>query len=80
MFLLSRLTHQDFWRQVTQYLLGPVLNQLPVALQTDHRSRATFASPLVPVDATHCWVVIGAYSFVLLIVPIVLTWRRDVVH
>ncbi len=29
MFLLSRLTHEDFWRQVTQYLLGPVLNQLP---------------------------------------------------
>ena len=80
MLLLSRLTHQDFWRQVTQYLLGPVLNQLPVALQTDHRSSATFASPLVPVDATHCWVVIGAYSFVFLIVAIVLTWRRDVVH
>lgn len=37
MMLAARLTHQDLWPQLTQYFLGPVLNQLPVSLQTDRK-------------------------------------------
>ena len=78
--LVTRLTHQDLWSRVTAYLLGPVLNQLPVVLQTDHPSRPSFATPLQPVDATHCWVVIAVYTTLFLATAVVLTWRRDVLH
>lgn len=81
MALLTRLTHQDTWAQATQWFLGPVLNHLPAALQTDHAVERVFAQPLVPgVDATHSWLVIGAYSLVFLALAVVLTWRRDVLH
>jgi len=80
MFLVNRLTHQDVWRQTTQWFLGPTLNQLASSLQTDHTVGAVFATPLVQVDATHCWVVIGAYAFVFLATAVGLTWRRDVLH
>ena len=79
MYLLSRLTHQDVWLQLTQYFLGPVMNQLPVTLQTDHRVRSAFAAPLVHhVDAAHCGVVIGVYATVFLAAAVLSTWRRDV--
>ena len=81
MALLNRLTHQDVWPRLTQWFLGPVLNHLPATLQTDHTVERSFAAPLVPgVDATHSWLVIGAYSLVFLAVAVVLTWRRDVLH
>lgn len=80
MALANRLTNQDVWLQVNQYFLGPTLNQLAASLQTDHTVRAAFATPLVKVDASHCWIVIGVYSFVFLAASVVLTWRRDVLH
>jgi ABC-2 type transport system permease protein len=81
MALMTRITHQDIWVRATQYFLGPTLNYLPSALQTDHRVRATFFTPLVQgIDATHCWVVIGVYSAAFLVASVVLTWRRDVLH
>lgn len=81
MIFLSRLTHQELWQDLTQWFLGPALNRLPAALQTDHPVPAVFATPAVRgVDATHCWLVIAAYSLVLLTVAVVLTWRRDVLH
>jgi len=80
MALANRLTNQDVWLQVNQYFLGPTLNQLATSLQTDHAVRAAFATPLVKVDAAHCWIVIGVYSFVFLAASVALTWRRDVLH
>jgi ABC-2 type transport system permease protein len=80
MGLAAQLTHQRFWLRVTEYLLGPNLNQLPAALQPDHRVRAAFATPLQPVDATHCLLVIGAYAAAFVVVSVVLTWRRDVLE
>ncbi|HEY4025850.1 MAG TPA: ABC transporter permease [Candidatus Dormibacteraeota bacterium] len=81
MLLLSRLTHQDIWPKLTQYFLGPVMNQLPAALQTDHRAGAAFATVLVQgVPASRLWAVAGAYSLVFLAAAVVLTWRRDVLH
>lgn len=81
MLLVSRLTHQDIWPKLTQYFLGPVLNQLPATLETDHRVRAAFAPILVQgVAAPRLWAVVGAYSLVFLLAAVVLTWRRDVLH
>jgi ABC-2 type transport system permease protein len=81
MALMTRITHQDVWVGATQYFLGPILNQLPASLQTDHPVDAAFVTPFVQgIDATHCWVVIGVYSAVFLAASVVLTWRRDVLH
>jgi len=81
MVLMTRITHQDVWVKATQYFLGPILNQLPASLQTDHSVNAAFFTPFVQgIDATHCLVVIGAYSTAFLVASIVLTWRRDVLH
>ncbi|MBJ7597853.1 MAG: hypothetical protein DLM67_12435 [Candidatus Nephthysia bennettiae] len=78
--LLSRLTGKDFWNQVTAYLLGPNINQLPALLEPHRQARAAFAIPLVKVDATHSLTVIAVYAAVLLAVSLVLTWRRDVLE
>jgi ABC-2 type transport system permease protein len=81
MALLGRLTHLDVFPRLTQYLLGPALNHLPGALETDHRVRGGFALPLGgAVDATHTWIVIGVYALVFLGSAVVLTARRDVLH
>jgi ABC-2 type transport system permease protein len=81
MALLTRITRQDAWINATQYFLGPILNQLPASLQTDHRVNAAFFTPFVQgIDATHCWAVIGAYSAAFLAAAVALTWRRDVLH
>lgn len=77
MLLANRLTHNDFWLNVTAYFLGPNLNQMPVALI----SKQTFsigAPPLVDVDGTHTLLVSLVYALVFAVVAIVLTWRRDV--
>jgi ABC-type transport system involved in multi-copper enzyme maturation permease subunit len=80
MSLLQRITHQDLWPRVTQWFLGPNLNQLPAAAQTDHAAGSVFVPPLVPVDATHAWAVVGVYALVFLAGAAVLTWRRDVLE
>jgi len=81
MALMTRITHQDVWVRATQYFLGPILNQLPASLQTDHPVNAAFITPFVQgIDAAHCWVVIGVYSAAFLVASVVLTWRRDVLH
>jgi hypothetical protein len=78
MNLLNRLTKQDFWKDITGYLLGPNLNTLQSKLIPGQR--AAFAQPLVPVDLTHVWIVIGAWAAVFLILSLVLTARRDVLQ
>jgi ABC-2 type transport system permease protein len=76
--LLNRLTHQNFWNQVTAYLLGPNLNSLQSKLTPGQR--AAFAQPLVSVDATHVWVVIAVYAAAFLLISGALTRRRDVLQ
>lgn len=80
MSLITAITHQTFWMKVTAYLLGPNLNVLPVLLQSDHRGRAAFATPLQRVDSTHALVVIGVYAAAFVVLSTVLTRRRDVLE
>ncbi|GAC1613857.1 MAG: hypothetical protein NVS4B7_05560 [Ktedonobacteraceae bacterium] len=77
MLLANRLTHNDFWLNVTAYFLGPNLNQMPTALI----SKQTFsigAPPLVDVDGPHTLLVALVYALIFAVVAVVLTWRRDV--
>jgi ABC-2 type transport system permease protein len=78
--LLNLLTGWHVWLDASTYLLGPNLNALPVLMEKDHIAHAAFATPLVPVDATHAWLVIAAWSVGLLALSVVLTWRRDVLQ
>ena len=78
MSLLNRLTKQHFWNDVTAYLLGPNLNVLQSKVITGQR--AAFAQPLVPVDLTHVWIVIGVWALAFVVVSAVLTARRDVLQ
>jgi len=77
MLLANRLTHNDFWTKVTAYLLGPNLNQMPVAL-TMPSVLSVGITPLVDVDGNHTLLVALVYSLVFVAIAVVLTWRRDV--
>ncbi|HEY4025848.1 MAG TPA: ABC transporter permease [Candidatus Dormibacteraeota bacterium] len=78
--LLNALTRWHFWLDASAYLLGPNINALPLLMETDHRARAAFATPLVKVDATHAWLVIAAWALAFVVVAFGLTWRRDVLQ
>jgi ABC-2 type transport system permease protein len=78
---LARLTHNDFWRNVTSYLLGPLLNRLPtILLPAEARSGfESFGSgPLAFVSGSHALWVIGAYALVFFVPALIPTWKRDV--
>lgn len=78
---LAQVTHNDFWRNVTTYLLGPLLNRLPtMLLPADARSgfESFGAGPLFSVNSSHALWVIAAYALVFAIAALVPTWKRDV--
>lgn len=79
--LVGRATHNyQSWDSITQWLLGPSLNQLAATLQTDHPESTFLPTPLVTVTAGHLWAVIGAWSLLFAAAAVVLTWRRDVLE
>ena len=79
LYLAYRLTHSDFWLNVTAYLLGPILNVMPKALITSKTEISTIgAQPYVTVDGAHTLWVTLVYAVIFALVAIVLTWRRDV--
>ena len=79
LYLGYRLTHSDFWLNVTAYLLGPILNVMPKALITSKTEISTIgAQPYVTVDGAHTLWVTLVYAVIFALVAIVLTWRRDV--
>lgn len=78
---LARVTHSDFWSNVSAYLLGPLLNRLPdwILPPSGQSGFESFGvGPLVPVSSSHALWVIGAYSLVFLVLAFVPTWKRDV--
>ncbi len=91
--LLYQLTHNDFWLNLSGFLLGPLLNRLPdyiappyhVVVQgptgptTVTQTVYGFGMlPLAHVDGTHALLVIGAYALVFAATAIALTRTRDV--
>ena len=72
-----RLTHNDFWKNITAYFLGPNLNIMPNALYPT-KFENLGAAPLVPVDASHTIWVACIYAAIFAVIALVLTWKRDV--
>ncbi len=87
MELAYRVTHNNFWLDLTAYFLGPNLNTMPVAL-TSGRVLAIGQAPLsfadqtgphgIQVDGTHTLVVALVYAIIFAAVAIVLTRQRDI--
>lgn len=93
--LIAGFTHQQFWLNISAYLLGPLLNSLPAVLVPTHAvtfitkegvrtgqvaAETLGASPFVSYDATHYLVMIALYCLVFTALAIGLTWRRDVLE
>jgi ABC-2 type transport system permease protein len=79
MLLAARLTHNDFWNQITTYFLGPNLNVMPeVLLPAQLKANSIGIPPLAPVDGPHTLWLTLAYAVVFATVAVVLTWKRDV--
>src|SRR6202171_1889538 len=77
----SPITKQDHpWLNISQYQLGPNLNIVLNLIEPGHHARAAFATPLVPVDATHALVVIGAFAVAFAAIAVVRTVRPDVLE
>jgi ABC-type transport system involved in multi-copper enzyme maturation permease subunit len=77
----SRITKQDHpWLNISQYQLGPNLNTVLNLIEPGHHARAAFATPLLPVDATHALVVIGSFAIAFAAIAVVRTVRPDVLE
>lgn len=65
---LARLAHQDFWLNITAYVLGPLLNRLPdMLLLTEAQKgfQSIGVEPMVSVSGSHALWVIRKISFVI---------------
>jgi ABC-2 type transport system permease protein len=71
------ITKNDFWQQVTAYLLGPNLNIMLKAILDKFTGMGGFL-PLTSVDGTHTLLVTLVYSLIFIVVSLFLTWKRDV--
>jgi ABC-2 type transport system permease protein len=93
--LIAGFTHQQFWLDLSAYLLGPALNNLPAAVVPTHTmtfqgekgvrtaqvmAETLGASPFVNYDATHYLILILLYCLAFAGLAIGLTWRRDVLE
>jgi ABC-2 type transport system permease protein len=77
----SRITRQDHpWLNISQYQLGANLNVVLNLIEPGHHARAAFAAPLLPVDATHALVVIGAFALGFAVIAIGRAVRPDVLE
>jgi ABC-type transport system involved in multi-copper enzyme maturation permease subunit len=77
----SRITKQDHpWLDISRYQLGANLNIVLNLIEPGHHARAAFATPLLPVDATHALVVIGAFALGFAVIAVARTVRPDVLE
>lgn len=76
LYIMSAITHNAFWANVSVYLLGPNLNVMGGMFIN---SKANIgAPPLAPVDLAHTLWIVLAYAVAFTIVAITVTWKRDV--
>ena len=77
----ARITKQDHpWLNISQYQLGPNLNNVLKLIEPGHHAQAAFATPLAPVDGTHALVVIGAFAVAFAAIAVFRTVRPDVLE
>ncbi|QBD76724.1 hypothetical protein EPA93_12200 [Ktedonosporobacter rubrisoli] len=79
--VLAQLLHNDFWLNLSAYLLGPLLNRLPEML-LPKAARTGFEAfglePMVHVSGSHALWVGAAYALVFLVLALIPTWKRDI--
>ncbi|GAC1646850.1 MAG: hypothetical protein NVS9B11_19090 [Candidatus Dormibacteraceae bacterium] len=77
----SRVTGHDHpWLNISQYQLGPNLNVVLNLIEPGHHARGAFATPLLPVDATHALMVIGGFALAFTVIALVRMIRPDVLE
>ncbi|MGH2507685.1 MAG: ABC transporter permease [Ktedonobacteraceae bacterium] len=73
------LTQNDFWRNISAYLLGPNLNVMAGRVANIQSRAWVFGeAPLVTVDGNHTLLIALGYAVIFMLAAIVLTWKRDV--
>jgi ABC-type transport system involved in multi-copper enzyme maturation permease subunit len=72
--------HMHPWFDISQYQLGANLNVVLRLIEPSHHSRPAFASPLLPVDATHALAVVGVYGLLFAGVAVWRAVRPDVLE
>lgn len=79
LFIVFFLTKNDFWQNVSAYLLGPNLNVMAgIVANVKHGTWAFGSPPLVQVDGNHTLLTAAVYALIFAFVAFFLTWKRDV--
>jgi ABC-2 type transport system permease protein len=81
--LLAQVTNNNFWSNLTGYLLGPNLNAMPatwIAPLAGARVFSPGTAPFVNYDLTHMLVLTLIYGAIFAAAAVVLTWKRDVME
>lgn len=96
LLLIYRFTQNDFWLNITGYLLGPQLNNMaavvvpaltitgtsPTGQVISHATAPLTLgiSPLVNYDGTHALMTALIYGIVFAVAAVLVMWRRDVLE
>ncbi|WP_376795854.1 ABC transporter permease [Thermogemmatispora sp.] len=79
LYFAFRLTNNQFWQDVSAYLLGPNLNAMGMVVTHGHAfSMGTVPLNMQLVDARHIWLLLLVYALVFLGVSLYLTRSRDI--
>jgi ABC-2 type transport system permease protein len=73
-----RVTNSTFWLNITAYLLGPNLNDMPNVLIPGHLAESPGIAPMVPVTGAHTLWVTLVYAIIFVVAAILFTRLRDV--
>jgi ABC-2 type transport system permease protein len=78
MAIAAHVTNSKIWLDITAYLLGPNLNDMPRVLIPGNATESPGVYPLVPVSGAHTLWVTLVYSILFIIVALVFMRLRDV--
>ncbi|HEX4204967.1 MAG TPA: hypothetical protein VHZ51_12380 [Ktedonobacteraceae bacterium] len=78
MAIAYRVTNSKFWLDITAYLLGPNLNDMPNVLIPGHLAASFGINPQVPVTGAYTLWVTLVYAIIFAVAAILLTRLRDV--
>jgi ABC-type transport system involved in multi-copper enzyme maturation permease subunit len=78
MAIAAHVTNSKIWLDITAYLLGPNLNDMPIVLIPGNATESPGVYPLVPVSGAHTLWVTLVYSILFVIVALAFMRLRDV--
>jgi ABC-type transport system involved in multi-copper enzyme maturation permease subunit len=78
MAIAAHVTNSKIWLDITAYLLGPNLNDMPIVLIPGNATESPGVYPLVPVSGAHTLWVTLVYSILFIIVALAFMRLRDV--